>query len=151
MANPIVVSIPITQAPTTLYITVDTYAAFTQQATIQPNNGTHPQPFVAQGSGEGTRIGFWTFQAATTGIYTFNILIKYNDGSGFKNSAGVSTGAFATRSLNQTVVFSEDYTDNDDNDCFITFMWFQSGVSARAADALGANQSSEQLPSKGDA
>ena len=37
--------------------------------------------------------------------------VKYNDGSSFKNSAGVSTGSLATKSLNQTVVFSEDATD----------------------------------------
>jgi hypothetical protein len=105
MPNPLIISVPITQAPTTLYIAVDTYAGCTQQATIQPTSGG--QPFVAQGNGEGTRIGFWTYQVESTGIYQFNVTVKYNDGSGFKDSAGVSTGSFATKSLNQTVVFSE--------------------------------------------
>ncbi|HYO77700.1 MAG TPA: hypothetical protein VE010_14670 [Thermoanaerobaculia bacterium] len=140
MPNPIVVSVPITQAPATLYITVDTYAAYTQKATIQPVSGG--QPFVAQGSGEGVRIGFWTYQVQSTGIYQFNVMTQYNDGSGFKNSAGVSAGSFSTRSLNQTVVFSEDAVDNDDNDCFITFMWFQSGVAARMAAAPEAEVAS---------
>jgi hypothetical protein len=127
MPNPINVSIPVTQPNVTLYIAVDTYAAYTQQATIQPSNG---QPFIASGSGEGKRIGFWTYPIGNAGIYNFNVWLQYNDGSGFKNSGSVSTGAFSTRSLNQTVVFSEDSTDNDGNDCFVTFMWFQSGVTA---------------------
>jgi|GEM_PF-2484238 len=133
MANPIAVNIPVTQANVTLYIAVDSYASYIQQATIQRSGG---QPLVARGNGEGVRIGFWTVPIASPGIYTFSVWIQYNDGSGFKNSSAVSTGSFSTRSLNQTVVFSEDASDNDDNDCFITFMWFQGGVTAEKLAAL---------------
>jgi hypothetical protein len=128
----LVISVPITQAPTTLYIAVDTYAECTQQATIQPTSGG--QPFVAQGNGEGTRIGFWTYQVKSTEIYQFNVKVKYNDRSGFKNSAGVSTGSLATKSLNQTVVFSEDATDKDDND-WLQHVYVVSARSGRASAA----------------
>ena len=81
----------------------------------------------ATGNGEGKRIGYWALPIKDIGIYNFNLLIQYNDGSGFKNSTRVQTGSVAVGTLNQTVLFSEDAADNDDNDCFVTFMWFSSG------------------------
>ncbi|RJQ46198.1 MAG: hypothetical protein C4528_07360 [Gammaproteobacteria bacterium] len=128
MPNPINVNISVTQPNVTLYIMVDTFAAYTQQATIQcPNQ----QTLTANGNGEGKRIGFWTYPISTPGIYSFQCLIQYNDGSGFKPSQAVASGAFSTLSLNQTVVFSEDAGDSDMNDCFVTFMWFASGVTPK--------------------
>jgi hypothetical protein len=129
MSNPINVTIPVTQNKVTLYITVDTFALFTQQATIQPQNGG--QQMVASGSGEGKRVGFWTYSIPTAGLYTFSVWLQFDngDGTGFRDSGSVYAGSFSTHSLNQTVVFSEDQTDNDANDCFVTFMWFQTGAS----------------------
>jgi hypothetical protein len=123
MPNPISVPIAVTQANKVLYIAVDTYAAYMQQVSIQPPTGN---PLVATGNGEGKRIGYWTYPITNTGIYTFSLLIQYNDGSGYKNSHSVQTGAVSVGTLNQTVVFSEDANDNDDNDCFVTLMWFSS-------------------------
>lgn len=124
MPNPISVPIAVTQPNKILYITVDTYAAYMQQVSIQPPNGN---PMVASGNGEGKRIGYWTYSVTAPGIYNFNILVQYNDGSGYKNSHNVQTGSVAVGTLHQTVLFSEDSGDNDDNDCFVTLMWFSSG------------------------
>lgn len=128
MSNPINVSISVTQPNVTLYIMVDTFAAYTQKADIQcPNQKT----FTASGNGEGKRIGYWTYPISAAGIYTFQCRIQYDDGSGFKLSKEVATGSFSTLSLNQTIVFSEDAGDSDMNDCFITFMWFAKNVAQK--------------------
>lgn len=121
MANPIIARVTTTSPNTVVYILADSYAAYTQQVSIQVPNG---QPLVATGSGEGKRIGYWTFNAPTAGTYTFPVLIQYNDGSGFKNSSMVQQASFSAVTLNQVVIFSEDANDNDDNDCIVTFMWF---------------------------
>ncbi|WP_174274767.1 fucose-binding lectin II [Sphingomonas bacterium] len=128
MPNPIVINVPITQANTTLYIMADTYAAFTQQVSIQVPNG---QPLVATGNGEGKRVGYWTLSFPTVGIYTFSVLVQYNSGSGYQNSSLVQQAQLGAVTLNQIVVFSEDANDNDDNDCLITFMWFNRPQAAR--------------------
>jgi hypothetical protein len=125
MPNPLVVNVALTQPNKTLYIAVDTYAAYTQKATIQGPNG---RPLVATGNGEGTRIGFWTYPTTAVGLYAFNVYIQFNDGSGFRNSAAVSAADVSTGTLHQTVVFSEDSGDGDNNDCFVTFMWFSSNT-----------------------
>jgi hypothetical protein len=121
MPNPLIVTLALTQPNKTIYIAVDTYASYVQKATIQGPNG---QPLLATGNGEGKRIGFWTYQAGAVGLYAFNVYIQYNDGSGFKNSSAVTAAEIGTGTLHQTVVFSEDSTDDDSNDCFVTFMWF---------------------------
>ena len=133
MANPLQVNVPITRANTPLYIMVDTYASFTQKVTIQPASG---QPLIAQGSGEGTRIGFWTTNVASPGLATYVVLIQYNDGTGFKSSSMVQQASFSAVTLNQVVLFSEDSTDKDDNDCMVTFMWFTPVTVAAAEDSI---------------
>jgi len=137
MANPIAVNLPITKANTTLYIMVDTYAAYAQKVTIQPAGG---QPYVAQGSGEGNRIGFWTTNVPTAGLANYVVLVQYNDGSGFKNSSMVQQAAFSAVTLNQVVLFSEDATDKDDNDCMVTFMWFTPVTVAAAEGSIVAGE-----------
>ena len=133
MPNPIRVSVPIVHPNTTLYIMVDTYAAFTQKTTIQPATG---QPMVATGNGEGQRIGFWTTTVATPGIATYVVQIQFNSGGGFVNSSMVTQASFSAVTLNQVVLFSEDANDADDNDCIVTFMWFNAVTVAATANAL---------------
>lgn len=131
MQNPAIVKIPVTQPNVPLYVMVDTFATYAQRVTIQMPDGT---PYVAMGSGEGKRIGYIKYPVATPGIYTFIVHIQYNDGSGYKDSKAVSQGALQLETLNQTVIFSEDSTDGDKNDCFITFMWFSTGASAGGSE-----------------
>jgi hypothetical protein len=119
MPNPISVTLSVTQA-TTVYISVDSYADYQQQATIQTPTG----PLVCSGNGEGRRIGFWSYPVPSPGQYKFHIQIQYNSGSGFQNSSQVQAAGLNAVTLNQVVVFSEDAGDNDDNDCLVTFMWF---------------------------
>lgn len=126
MPNPIEVEISVTQEKVPIYVMVDTFAEYRQQALIMCPDG---QSFEASGAGEARRIGFWKFHAGNTGKYTFKVFIQHDDGSGLKPSQSVATGSFTCLSLAETVVFSEDLTDNDLNDCLVTFRWFSSGGS----------------------
>lgn len=126
MPNPINVSISVTQPNVKLYISVDSFSSYTQQATIQcPNQ----QTLLSTGSGENARQDSWAYPITATGIYDFECYIEYDDGtgSGLQPSQSVQTASINQYSLNQTVVFSEDSGDGDMNDCFITFIWFGTG------------------------
>ena len=139
MSNPIRVTLPITEPNTKLYIMVDSYAAYKQLATIQPDAG---EPLIAPGSGEGVRIGFWETMVENPGLIGYNVLIQYDDnsGAGYQNSSMVQQASFSAVTLNQVVLFSEDANDQDDNDCLVTFMWFTPTGVAAPPDAAAAIQ-----------
>ncbi|MBI3884378.1 MAG: hypothetical protein HY302_01410 [Opitutae bacterium] len=130
MSNPLSLQIPVTQANQTIYATVESFAAYTQRITITLPDSTTRQ---FQGSGEFVQLGTFTFRTTAAGFYTFTVKVEYQSSPGgpWQLSADVVSASQVVNTLNYTVVFSEDATDDDDNDSFITFRWFYTGGGPR--------------------
>jgi hypothetical protein len=125
MSNPLTVQVPVTQANQTIYGTVESFAAYNQRVTITLPDGSQK---IFVGSGEFVQQGTFTFVTGTPGFYNFTVKVEYQaPGGSWTLSSDVTSASQVVNTLNYTVVFSEDSTDDDDNDSFVTLRWFYIG------------------------
>ncbi|HKO57282.1 MAG TPA: fucose-binding lectin II [Thermoanaerobaculia bacterium] len=114
-----------TQPNTTIYVTIETFASYTQQVTLTlPDNSSKAYT----GTGEFQQIGAVAYDVTDPGDYQFTVQIQYQTSATapWQLSSDVIPQTVVIGTLNYTVAFSEDSTDDDNNDSLVTFRWFSS-------------------------
>lgn len=123
---------PNTQAifvPFSTYVSVRSFtnAAFTQRVTIVEENGTQHQ---FEGSGEHDtpmKGGAFAIQTPASGQspagYKLTVSVESYHDSAWQPSA-VSQGSCGVMYYHLAMIVSEDYLDNDWNDCSVQFTWW---------------------------
>ena len=115
--------------PFSTYVSVRSFtnAAFMQRATVVEENGTRHQ---YEGNGEhdtpmpGGSFGIQTpASGSSPNGYQITITVKNYQGGGWKQSS-VSQGGCSVMFYHLAMIVSEDYIDNDWNDCSVQFTWW---------------------------
>lgn len=116
--------------PLNTYVSVRSFtnAGFLQRVTMLEENGTQHQ---YQGSGEhDTPMAGGAFAIQTPGTskspmgYQVSVNIDAYNGSSWQPSS-ISQGSCSVMYYYLAMIVSEDYIDNDWNDCAVQFTWWQ--------------------------